>query len=270
MRSRKVSDQCCLINVSDSLVIVPHGTGTGGTLYHAVLTENVYELKTHPLESIPSDCKLVVSPAHVNRMRAGRVHVIVSPQSGAGLATTASENLLKPLLSLFGIDPLVHTTTSKTSQSEYLESGSFSLDLENVILILGGDTVIYSLLNSLPRNRHITPSHRFTVCPIPCGTGNALAVSLGTKSIPIGISKVFAVSESGILHNATLPVMKISIRESEQERTIWGTVVCSWGLHASLVADSDNLEMRKEHGANRFYVLPIAFHAKCRLLLNDC
>jgi len=238
---------------------VPHDGGFGGTLYYAVLTENVYELKTKPLHSIPSDSKLLLSTAHANRLRAAHVYAIVSAQSGAGLATTTSDNLLKPLLELLDIEPTVHTTTSKTSHSEFLQTTEFSVDHENVIVILGGDTIIYDLLNSLPKNSHIKPSHRITICPIPCGTGNALAISLGTTSVPIGISKVFGISQSGAFHDTTLPVMKINIRESERDRTVWGAVVCSWGLHASLVADSDDPEMRKQHGANRFAVQSWSF-----------
>jgi hypothetical protein len=34
---------------------------------------------------------------------------------------------------------------------------------------------------------------------------------------------------------------------------VYGAVVCSWGLHASLVADSDTAEYRK-HGDQRFYM----------------
>lgn len=228
-------------------------------MYHAVLTENVYELKTKPLDSVPSDSSLVVSAPHADRLRAAEVHVIVSAQSGAGLATTTSDNILTPLFTLLGVKPTVHTTTSKTSHSEYLESTVFSRVHEIIIVILGGDTIIYDLLNALPKNNHLTPAHRFTICPIPCGTGNALAVSLGTKSILIGISKVFGVSESNAVHSTILPVMKISIRDAQQERTIWGAVVCSWGLHASLVADSDDPEMRKQHGANRFAVPSSSF-----------
>ena len=228
-------------------------------MYHAVLTENVYELKIKSLDSVPSDSTLVLSAQHADRLRAADVHVIVSTQSGAGLATTTSDNILTSLFTLFGVKPTVHTTTSKTSHSEYLESTVFSRVHENIIVILGGDTIIYDLLNALPKNSHLTAAHRFTICPIPCGTGNALAVSLGTKSILIGVSKVFGVSEFNAVHNTILPVMKISIRETQQERTIWGAVVCSWGLHASLVADSDDPEMRKQHGANRFAVPSLSF-----------
>jgi len=53
-----------LIDFLDSLLIVPNDTGAGSTLYHAVLTENVYELKTKPLDSVPSDSTLVLSAHH--------------------------------------------------------------------------------------------------------------------------------------------------------------------------------------------------------------
>ena len=123
--------------------------------------------------------------------------------------------------------------------------------------------MIYDLLNALPKNTHSTESHRITISPIPCGTGNALAMSLGITSIPVGISAFFGVSKVKSIDTSPLPVLRISILEADQERVIWAAVVCSWGLHASLVADSDDPEMRRQYGAKRFGVFP------CPILAND-
>jgi diacylglycerol kinase family enzyme len=225
-------------------------------LYQAILSENVYQLHASTLSSIRPDSKLVVSPESIKRLHSAKLYVVVSSHSGAGLAVTSFDNLLQPLFKDLSLNATVHKTTSKTSHSEFIASISFSPDHENIIVVLGGDTVIYDIVNSLAVNTEITASHRITICPIPCGTGNALAMSLGTTSILTGISKLFGVSETSAVQTAHLPVMKITIRESDNERVIWGTVVCSWGLHASLVADSDEPEMRRQYGAQRFAVSP--------------
>jgi diacylglycerol kinase family enzyme len=232
-------------------LIVPKEAGSGGTLYYAVLSGTEWELKTQTLSSTPSDSKLVISSKHLNRLRSANLYVIVSTQSGGGLAATAFDNLLQPLLKQFDIPFSVHKTTSKTSHREFLKSLTFSPDQENVIIILGGDTVIYDLLNSMASNRNLSSSPRITICLVPCGTGNSLAMSLGTTSIPIGITRALGISETS---PQPLPVLKVIIQEAEAERVIWGVNVCSWGLHASLVADSDDPEMRRQYGASRFVV----------------
>jgi diacylglycerol kinase family enzyme len=232
-------------------LIVPDESGSRGTLYHAVLYGSEWKLKTQTIPSIPSDSKLVISSNHINRLRSANVYVVVSTLSGAGLAVTAFDNLLQPLLKQFNIPFSVHKSHSKTSHQEFLKLITFSPDQENIIVIFGGDTMIYDFLNSVPNNQNLSSSHRITICPIPCGTGNALAMSLGTISIPIGITKALGISET---FPQPLPVLKVTIRERDIERVIWGTVVCSWGLHASLVADSDDPEMRRQYGANRFTV----------------
>lgn len=193
----------------------------------------------------------MISSNHLNRLRSADVYAIVSTQSGAGLAVTAFDHLLQPFLKQFGIPLSVHKTTSKTSHREFLKSLAFSPDRENVIIIFGGDTMIYDLLNSVSRNHNPPSSLRITICPVPCGTGNALAMSLGTTSIPIGITKALGISETSA---QPLPPFKVIIREEDVERVIWGAIVCSWGLHASLVADSDDPEMRRQYGAGRFGV----------------
>jgi hypothetical protein len=226
------------------------------TLYHAFVSETECNLLKTTLPSIPTHSTLVINSDHVKRLQAAHVFAIVSSLSGAGLATTAFDNVLHPLLQLFSINVTIHKTHSKTSHREFLATIPFSRDRDNIILVLGGDTMIYDLINSLPSNTHLTKPHRLTLSPIPCGTGNALCMSMGITSIPIGISKFFGVSERSIVKQKPLPLMKVTIQERLGETVIWAAVVLSWALHASLVADSDDPEMR-QYGAKRFNVLPM-------------
>jgi hypothetical protein len=254
----------------DSILIVADQGSTGGTLYHALLSGTDWNLQTSSLPSLsPTHSNLVISSKHISRLRSANINVFVSSQSGAGLAETAFDNLLEPLLKLFKITFSLHKTSSKISHREFLSRIPFSLECENIIIIFGGDTITYDLLNALSGNRHLTSSHRIILCLIPCGTGNALAMSLGTTSIPIGISKIFGISETSAVRPKPLPLMKITIQEGRCERVIWGAVVCSWGLHASLVADSDDPEMRRQYGAKRFEVALEFINAYSRLLPND-
>ena len=234
-------------------MIAIHDEKNGNTkFYSAVLADNSFTLRVTDDSEVNSN--LSASPEHVKRLKSAHIFVLVSSQSGAGLAGSAYDNLLVPLFQALELDVVAHKTTSKTSHREFLSTTHFP-EGENVILILGGDTLVYDLINSLPGNPHLTPEHRFVISLVPCGTGNALAVTLGITSIPIGISLFLGVSNgsSGRL-SYTLPMNKIIIREGGRERSIWSAVVCSWGLHASLVADSDDPEMRRQYGAKRFGV----------------
>ena len=257
-------------DLSDSILIT-RGSGSQGILYNTVMSGMDFSLRTTVIPSIPLDSKLLVSQKSIERLRFAQVCAIVSDHSGAGLGTAAFDNLLSPLLEQFYITVDVHRTTSKTSYRDYITSIHFSHDHENVIIIFGGDTMVYELLNSLPNNPYLTRSHQITIFPVPCGTGNALTTSLGITTIPIGISRIFGVSESDPVKSSRLPVMKITIRENSDECVYWSAVVCSWGLHASLVADSDTPEMRREYGARRFVVaFAHSFHPNHRLPPNVC
>jgi diacylglycerol kinase family enzyme len=235
-------------------LILPSQVGEGAVLYSVVKSsEGEYELGVTMLSSIDASSPLLVRLDAVERLQSANLYVIVSSLSGAGLASTAFERLLAPLLKVTSIEPTVHWTTSKTSHIEFIEKATFDPAKENIIVIFGGDTIVYHVLNSLPKNRYLTGSNQITLCVVPCGTGNAFVTSLGLRTIPDGIMPLFGISSTGQL-NRPLPLLKVTIQEDSVERVIWSAVVCSWGLHSSLVADSDSLEMRREHGPNRFRV----------------
>jgi len=241
----------------DSNLLITNGNGSSGTLYRAVKsTEAEYELRATPLATIPEGSSLSCSVDEIARLRSADIFVIVSSLSGAGLAAIAYDNILAPLLNILSIDATVHKTSSGTSHREFIETALFSANTENVIVVFGGDTMVYDILNALAKNHSLSAGLRsFTLSLVPCGTGNALATSLGITSIPIGISRFFGISTVSRVEQKTLPVVKVTIQEEGAEKVIWSAVVCSWGLHASLVADSDTPEMRRLYGPKRFNVL---------------
>ena len=201
--------------------------------------------------ALPSNSLL--HPTQIERLRNADIKIVVSSKSGEGLAESALSNLLLPLFNQFNIPFSCHKTISKTSHTLYFSGIEFPSSKENVIVVFGGDTVIFDLLNSLPENQFVTPEHRFILCPIPCGTGNALATSLGIKNIPLGIPRIFGLRKASS-ELERLPLLKITIREQARQQVVFASVVCSWGFHASLVANSDDPEMRREYGAQRFQV----------------
>ena len=172
---------------------------------------------------------------------------------------------------------IVHYTDSTNSISDlaqqhfapYAQAG-----VEQTVLLLSGDGGVIDFVDVMHHAaRNAKKPERFmrpTIGLIPMGTGNASANSIGinndaTKGMrhffngtpqPLPVFRVnfspgsqfvkTAVMKDGSTELVTYPPL-----EDPEENGMYGAVVCSWGLHASLVAESDTPEYRK-HGAARF------------------
>ncbi|KAK6438680.1 hypothetical protein LTR95_005118 [Oleoguttula sp. CCFEE 5521] len=202
-------------------------------------------------------------------------HVIISTGSGTGEAEDFWVKTLQPILwrleNAQARPNDVHITDSDTSISRLVETvllpaanaGKFQ-----VIFLLSGDGGVVDLVNGLLDESVVPRSKKYSrplLFLFPLGTGNALAHSAGiTRDQKRGLSRlghgtpdplpVFQVTFS---HDA-----KLLANEGREERqlslahgmpTVYGVVVCSWGLHAGLVADSDTVEYRKL-GSERFKI----------------
>ena len=99
------------------------------------------------------------------------------------------------------------------------------------------------------------------ICLFPLGTANALATSAKIAPDPISVLltgrpkplPIFEVkfSKGSKLVSDEGRSRDVITFDDDPEPTIYGAVIFSWGLHASLVATSDTAEYRK-HGVERF------------------
>lgn len=162
------------------------------------------------------------------------VYVIDLVRSGTrAKGASIYHQVLKPIL-----EHTKHTyfeTTSPVSIAGFAEN--FTADNLLVIFILG-DTSVNEFINHLPK----VDNKRVTIVPIPAGTGNSLALSLGLDSIEKAVNEIF-------LTSFTQPLYTYNVQYDGENRRF--LVVFSWGFHAALVADSDSDELRK-HGLDRF------------------
>ncbi|KAJ5930766.1 hypothetical protein N7466_006259 [Penicillium verhagenii] len=208
---------------------------------------------------------LIKLPDHLRHVKP--VQVIISTLSGTGTARIVYRDLLRPFLSYLGINHQAHETQSthtisELSRSQFLEDACAGTP--QTIILLSGDGGLVDILDVFYKStRDIqTPPH---ITLVPCGTGNAMASSIGLRSGPSSSLTALLNGKPFPLpvFAATLsPGSQLVIDEGRQRtaighesnashQTIYGAVVASWGLHAALVADSDTVEYRK-FGSERF------------------
>lgn len=197
-------------------------------------------------------------------------HIIVSTGSGTGLAKPVWEQVLKPLLDHVrlseGKDYALHFTTSESSVVEFTRDVLLPRANEGIaqaVVLMSGDGGIVDVVNTLLAGERSSKYKKPNISILPLGTGNALAHSAGLGSDnTLGLhSWIMGIPKELPLFAATFsPGARLLFDEARQQRplhsfngvpTAHGAVVCSWGLHAGLVADSDTQEYRR-YGAERF------------------
>ncbi|KAF2761439.1 hypothetical protein EJ05DRAFT_264330 [Pseudovirgaria hyperparasitica] len=198
------------------------------------------------------------------------VHIIISTLSGTCQAESFYENSVQKFLASVGYRAgssyTIHTTTSAKSVQELTETDilhSANKGQAQRIILMSGDGGIVDIVNALSLQPHSDCYIPPAMSILPMGTGNALAHSIGiTDDRTSGLSSLARGSSKPLpIFRATFsPGARLLLDEATREEelpvvdkvpTVYGAVVCSWGMHAGLVADSDTKEYRK-FGIDRF------------------
>ena len=200
------------------------------------------------------------------------LHVIVSILSGRHKAQEYYDETLKPWLDAHQLRYITHTTKSAQTIIELSRSliiPNAKKGVKQTIILLSGDGGIVDIVNTLTtdlirkRDGVPTPSvfTRPVIALVPMGTANALAWSSKVAQDPLGIllkgspkplpSFQVTVSPGSRLVANEGKDREVLTEAEDEDNIVFGAVVASWGLHASLVAMSDTSEYRK-HGLERF------------------
>ncbi|TVY45879.1 Sphingosine kinase [Lachnellula occidentalis] len=198
------------------------------------------------------------------------LHVLISTLSGTGLAPDFFDEVLHPLLKAVGLaDPsyIVLRTKSTESVKEFAKSrllAGANAGSQQTVLMLSGDGGMVDTINGLleeeSRSSNYVPP---VLSQLPLGTGNALFHSLhrpsplpsiyiqGLRTLLHGTPKPLPIFKAKFSPGARLVTEEGQTATALSNNTLYGAVVASYGLHATLVADSDTTEYRK-HGDKRF------------------
>ncbi|MCJ1472538.1 hypothetical protein MMC13_001187 [Lambiella insularis] len=212
-------------------------------------------------------------PTHLSRHKDSNgdcnLHVVVSVKAGVSEAEVFFDNVVRVAFEALGLpahDYRVHSTTSERSVKDFASNvlgPRARSGVAQTVLLLSGDGGLVDIINIIEAYR----SSEFVnpvIGLLALGTGNALANSTGLNldatrglgSFLRGTPHVLPTFVANFSPGSML--LTDEGRHSEplapQEDAcgvLSGAVVCSWALHASLVADSDTTEYRK-FGRERF------------------
>ncbi|KAH7077487.1 ATP-NAD kinase-like domain-containing protein [Paraphoma chrysanthemicola] len=208
--------------------------------------------------------------------QASEIHVIISTGSGHKQALSFWDDTVSPILLTLSPDrgqsTHKHITQSESTILELTRNVFFpaaNAGTTQRIILLSGDGGIVDLVNGLlaqPASpQYIAPQ----VVLLPLGTANALYHSINFNSTQPTQSNEWGLAALSSKTTKPLPTFtatfspgaRLLVDEARKEEALptnsngegilHGAVVCSWGMHASLVADSDTSEYRK-FGIERF------------------
>ncbi|PYH48308.1 diacylglycerol/lipid kinase family protein [Aspergillus saccharolyticus JOP 1030-1] len=198
------------------------------------------------------------------------IHVIISSNSGTGTGKSVFEKIVRPFLSQIGVSEYaVHETQSSQTIIKLCRERLIphaQAGIKQTVILLSGDGGLTDIIDSF----HGTAMQYFikpNIALIPTGTGNAMANSIGLLArrttglltllqgrpnpIPAFLATFSPGSELVMGAGSKKENFSFLSRSQSDHLTVYGSVVASWGMHATLVADSDTAEYRK-FGAERF------------------
>lgn len=206
------------------------------------------------------------------------IHILISTGSGTGRATSFFDSVLQPTLAALNISNKiyrVHHTCSAQTISELTRSiflPRAQQGIPQTLILLSGDGGVHDIVDALLSSNVDTLSTTYQapiIGLLALGTGNALAHSLGfTKSStslglrtflsgtprPLPVFRACFSPGANILTDEGRTAISIPRGPGEGDHgAVYGVVVLSYGLHASLVAESDTPAFRK-HGSQRFQI----------------
>jgi diacylglycerol kinase family enzyme len=217
---------------------------------------------------------------------ARHTHIILSIGSGHRKAEIFFKDVVSPILDLAGIkDTTSHTTRSETSILELTRDIVLPAANDGKpvrIILASGDGGTVDLVNGL-----LAQSHSETYMPPEVvlyhsiNSGSSDSNTWGLKALSSTTSEPLPTFTATFSSGSRLLVDEARKEEKLNDKSeVHGAVVLSWGMHASLVADSDTTEYRK-FGIDRFKMaakealypadgsLPHAYRGRVSYLTKD-
>eukprot|EP00741_Cyanophora_paradoxa_P018096 tig00021037_g17472.t1 len=169
-----------------------------------------------------------------------RVLVVLNPVSGSGKSRKVGGQLL-PLLKLAGADVTLEETTHA---GHAIEIGK-KLDRSryDMVLTVGGDGILHELLNGLLARPDWASAVTVPLLPVPAGTGNGLAHSLGVTDVHTA-ALVVARGKSRPMDVAA--VLQEAAAGAPLQRKAFSFLSLTWAIIADVDLGTENLRWMGE------------------------
>lgn len=266
---RNDKDEEQAVDKKDLVTVIPNTDGISSLIIH--VEQNTDDAAAPPSVKFTKGSPLS-TPARPDLATVEENHIIISTGSGARLAKQFFDQAVSPVLQALFTSSFpkfhVHETKSETSILSFTNDIFFpkaNAGSSLRIILLSGDGGVIDIVNGLLSKPASADYKAPQVILLPLGTANALYHSINAgKDNTWGLSALLTKSYRPLPVFTTLfsPGARLLVDEARREEELpidpqtghailHGAVVCSWGMHASLVADSDTTEYRK-YGIDRF------------------
>ncbi|KAF2863816.1 hypothetical protein K470DRAFT_254702 [Piedraia hortae CBS 480.64] len=188
-----------------------------------------------------------------------RIHVIVSTHSGTGKGREVYSSAVQPFLASLLPDADIDVSETQSAESVSIIVREVILPAANrgeeqLIILLSGDGGVVDVLCALREGERNTFYVKPVLGLLPVGTGNALANSTGlTRDDTFDLRALVHGGPRSLPHFVVRFQEGGARKDGEVVAKMYGAVVFSWGLHATIVAESDSPENRKR-GVERFQI----------------
>ncbi|KAI8065108.1 ATP-NAD kinase-like domain-containing protein [Gongronella butleri] len=218
------------------------------------------------LETAVDRLRALVVPNHASHAST-RVHAFINPASGRQQARDVWSGTVAPMLSAAGFtvahsadgDKLIETRADGVRQQArdlaqkwVKEADQGELAHVHLVLCLGGDGTVHDLVNGFSDVLE-KQAHKMVVQlgVIPCGSGNAFALSLGADQLPAIQTATLKVVRGDTKPFFLMDVSVCQVDKAHAKSQDWADhvlppatqdarrlllVVMSWGFHAQIVA----------------------------------
>ena len=180
-----------------------------------------------------------------------KVLVLINPKSGTGKSQHFYQKYVLPFLIKNRIPHQVKVTRDQ-GYAEYIIANLPSHECLGLgaVVAMGGDGLIYEVLNGLQLNSHIDKPITIPLCPLPCGTGNGIALSIWSRLGPhipgtATPDRMIPHMLTWVLDHQTvfLDIAKVSLNPSSLLATppVYSALAISWGLISNIDILSESM-----------------------------
>ncbi|GAB6020366.1 hypothetical protein CHUAL_003075 [Chamberlinius hualienensis] len=184
--------------------------------------------------------------------------VLVNPHSGQGKALSIFEQKIAPVLTEAGVSFELVTTERQNHAKDLVNQSDLSR--WQGIIVVGGDGLLYEVVNGLMNRSDWANSIKIPVGIVPGGSGNGLAAAIHYALGEPSSSNGLLLSAFNVAKGRTIPMDLVRVELPGQ--TLYSFLCIAWGIIADIDIESERI---RSIGETRFTLWAIPRLANLRV-----